>query len=98
MFSLYRCKHSSIALLFPAPAIAAGCVYRVLISMGMKILEQRTTGGADASAEERKSGGGREEWIHAVAGRGKGKVDLEDFEDVLAALEKVDEGTRKREE
>lgn len=62
------CKNYQLANLFPARAVALGCLYAVLEDRGLKIR------------------GNLVDWVdHTTSGR----VDMEDFEEVIQELREV---------
>lgn len=61
-----RCKKYQLANLFPARAVALGCLYVVMEDRGLRMAETR------------------KEWVEDIA---SGKVDDEDFEEVVDMLQ-----------
>ena len=66
--SVYRCKNYNLSNLFPARAVALGCVYKALQDRGLSIREDLRR------------------WVDQIT---SGKVDLEDFEEVIEELRKI---------
>ena len=64
---MHRCKNYQLANLFPARAVALGCVYTAMIDKGLSIGEEMA------------------EWVDQIS---SGKVDVEDFREVILELQK----------